>query len=321
VTGPVVVDVAGGPMGGAARYRAEVYRYLDRIGRDDVMVIGDDRQVSPAWLVRREATRGGGTRRVALNNVSFVGAGAERWTLVANPWDFMTAEEASRLAPSARATIRRRAAVVRLAARRSDVIVAPCTDMAERIGRAIPSLRGRVVVRMHPVSADSVQAAPRQPVILCPVLFSPYKRMASRVGDWLSATREHISPNVRLLVTANRSEVPQEIADDRRVELVGRLEHSELCRLWALSQAIYFPTSTESFGYPLAEARVNGQAVIALDTPQNREIAGSALCPFRPDDPESLRLATQQALSADVAPDPGPFDPDAYFNWLLGASA
>lgn len=36
----------------------------------------------------------------------------------------------------------------------------------------------------------------------------------------------------------------------------------------------------EPFGFPLAEARVNGQP---------------------------------------VAPDPAPFEPDAYFNWLLGS--
>jgi glycosyltransferase involved in cell wall biosynthesis len=318
VTAAVILDVAGGPMGGAARYRAEVYSYLDRTRREDVKVIGAERRVDPAWLLRREAIRPAGGRRVALNNVSFLAPGGERWTLVANPWDFMTDDEEAKLPRPARATIRHRASVVHLAARRSDVIIAPCTDMAERITRVVPSLRSRVVVRMHPVSADTVPALPRDHVILCPVLFSPYKRMAGRIAEWLTATDKHFDPAVRLLVTAGRAEVPADLARNPRIKLVGRLDLRDLRQLWACSRAVYFPTSVESFGYPLAEARVNGQPVIALDTPQNREIAGPALCGFAPGDPDSLRQATELALTADVQPDPAPFDPDAYFSWMLG---
>ena len=230
----------------------------------------------------------------------------------------MTNDEAAELPPSSRITIHRRAAVVHLAARRSDVLIAPCTGMAERITRVLPGLSDRVVVRMHPVSADSIPASPQERIILCPVLFSPYKRMVARIMEWLTANDEHIDPSVRLMITADDSEVPPDLAAHSRVELVGRLVLDELSRLWSRSQAIYFPTSVESFGYPLAEARVNGQPVIALDTPQNREIAGPALFGFTSGDQDSLRNATELALAADVKPDPSPFDPDAYFNWMLG---
>lgn len=319
MTAAVIVDVAGGPMGGAARYRAEIYRYLARARREDVKVIGASRRVDPAWLLRREATKPIKARRVALNNVSFVSPGGERWTLIANPWDFVTDKERSGLTSAARSRIQRRASVVHLAARRSDVIVAPCTSMAERIIRVLPSLHSRVVVRMHPVSADSVPPSPRDQVVLCPVLFSPYKRMVGRIMEWLAAVDEYVAPSVRLLVTADQTEVPANLAHNPRIELVGRLDLDTLRELWGVSRAIYFPTSVESFGYPLAEARVNGQPVIALDTPQNREIAGPALCGFCPGDPDSLRQAIELALKADIKADPRPFEPDAYFNWILGS--
>ena len=119
-------------------------------------------------------------------------------------------------------------------------------------------------------------------------------------------------------VTAHAAEVPAAVARHPRVELVGRLPYSELREMWARSRAIYFPTDLESFGYPLAEARVSGQPVIARDTALNREIAGPALCRYTFGDPESLRQAVHAALTADVAPDPGPFDPDRYFGWMLG---
>ena len=86
------------------------------------------------------------------------------------------------------------------------------------------------------------------------------------------------------------------LAAHPHVKLVGRLVLDDLAPLWSQSRAIYFPTSVESFGYPLAEARVNGQPVIALDTPQNREIAGPALFGFISGDQGSLRDATELAL-------------------------
>jgi Glycosyl transferases group 1 len=319
MTATVTVDVAGGPMGGAARYRDELYRYLTRSKRQDVQVIGGERRVNPGWLLRREIVRLARGRRVAVNNVSFVAPGSERWTLLANPLDFLTAEELSNLHPSLRTATRRRAPVVHLAARRSDVIIAPCTAMAERIAQVLPRLQSRVVVRLHPVAADSIPRVASDPVILCPVLFSPYKHMVARITEWVNAINEHIDPSIQLLVTANHREVPVSLATHSRIKLVGQLPLCELRHLWARSRAIYFPTGVESFGFPLAEARVYGQPVIARDTAQNREIAGRALCGFAVGDTDSLRHATQLALTRTVTPDPAPFDPDAYFNWMLGS--
>jgi hypothetical protein len=318
VTTAVTIDIAGGQLGGAARYGAEVYGYLRRSARDDIKVIGMRRRLSPAWLAVREATAARRSRRVALNNVGFFTPGGERWTLVANPLHFLTAAEMAGQVPALRAAMARQIPVVYRGARRSDVLVAPCTAMAERIKTALPDVADRVVVRLHPVSANPVQGRPDGGRILCPVLFAPYKNMPDRLADWLAAVDHALDPSVRMTVTADAAEVPPSLAANPRLDLVGRLDVDALCDLWAGSQAVYFPSGLESFGFPLAEARVNGQPVIAQDTPQNREIAGSALCGYTVGDPDSLLHATQTALSARLEPDPGPFDPDAYFDWMLG---
>ena len=315
----VFVDAAGGTMGGAGRFRVELYQYLARTGREDVRLIGAFRRIDTAWLIRREITNPFRGRRVALNNLSFLTPGGERWTRLGNPLDFLNDQEWSNLHPSLRAEARFRAPIVRLAARRSDVIVTPSTAMAERVGYILPSVRSRIIPRLNPVSADSIPSMPREAVILCPVIFYPYKHMISRLREWITAIDEHIDSAVQMLVTAGRSEVPDDLACHPRIKLVGQLSHAELRQLWARSRAIYFPPGLESFGFPLAEARANGQPVIARDTEQSREIAGPALCGFTVGDADSLRSATEQALARDVAPDPGPFEPDAYFNWLLGA--
>ena len=95
VTGTFTVDVAGGPMGGAARFRDELYRYLSRSPCPDVAVIGMERRVDPAWLVQREMVASRRGRRVALNNVGFIVPGGERWTLLGNALHFLTEAEAS----------------------------------------------------------------------------------------------------------------------------------------------------------------------------------------------------------------------------------
>lgn len=320
VTAAVTVDVAGAQMGGAARFAAELHRYLCRTGRKDVTVIGANRHVDPAWLLRREIVTPIRGRRVALNNVGFVAPGGDRWTLLRNALHFLTDNEASCLDPSLRAATRREAALVRLAARRADVLVVPSTAMADRVTRVMPSARRRLVVRPHPVSADAVPQLPRDAAILCPVLFAPYKQMTERLTELLAAIEDCGDPSVRVRITTGHGDVTPALAGDPRIDFVGQLDHHQLRQLWASSRAIYFPTGLESFGYPLAEARVSGQPVIARDTAQNREIAGQALCGFIAGDPDSLRRAIVLALTADLAPDPSPFDPDAYFDWILGPS-
>jgi glycosyltransferase involved in cell wall biosynthesis len=318
VTAAVTVDAAGAQMGGAARYLDELRGYLARTGREDVEIIGSLRRVGPGWLLHRELSSRARSRRVALNNVGFVTPGGQRWTLLRNALHFLTEGEEARLDPALRARVRRDAVVVHLAARRSDVIVVPSTAMAERIATVRPDLSGRVVVRPHPVSVASTPRLPGDPVILCPVLFAPYKQMAQHLTELITAVGDLADASVRVRVTAHAAEVPAAVACHPQVELVGRLPYSELREMQVRSRAVYFPTGLESFGYPLAEARVSGQPAIARDTAQNREIAGPALCGYTPADPDSLRRAVEVALTADVAPDPGPFDPDRYFGWLLG---
>jgi Glycosyl transferases group 1 len=281
-----------------------------------VGIIGAERRLDPAWLMRRELAGHCTSRRVALNNVGFVTPGGERWTLLGNALHFLTESEISNLDPSLRTVAKHQAAVVRLAARRSDVLIAPCSAMAERVAHILPTAKKRLIVRMHPVSSDIAGGSSDQ-IILCPIVFEAYKHMSARLTEWLDATEGRIDPATKMVVTANPAEIPASLARNPRLELIGRIDHGELRTLWVRSRAIYFPTGLESFGFPLAEARAIGLPVIARDTPQNREIAGPALCSFRIGDAESLLQATEIAITKKLKPDPAPFDPTVYFDWML----
>ena len=61
------------------------------------------------------------------------------------------------------------------------------------------------------------------PLILCPVLFAPYKHMADRIGEWLAAVDDMTDDSVRLIVTASPDEVPASLAASPRLHFVGRL--------------------------------------------------------------------------------------------------
>ena len=93
VTAEVIVDVAGGQISGAARFREELHGYLAGTGREDVEIIGSRRRVGAGWLLRRELISRARSRRVALNHVGFVTPGGQRWTLLRNPLHFLTEGE------------------------------------------------------------------------------------------------------------------------------------------------------------------------------------------------------------------------------------
>src|SRR5260370_23946332 len=133
------------------------------------------RRLGAAWLVGREAAATRRSRRVALNNVGFFAPGGERWTLLTNALHFLTEAEAAALDPALRAMAARQAMVVHRAARRSDVLIAPCAAMAERVAANLPEVANRLVVRMHPVSANPVPSRPDSLLILCPALFEAYQ--------------------------------------------------------------------------------------------------------------------------------------------------
>ena len=254
--------------------------------------------MNASWLLRRELAGRKTLRRVALNNISFAMPGGDRWTLIANALHFLSATEIAQLDVSLRTITSRKANVVRLAARRSDVIIAPCSTMAERITTVLPQVGSRVTVRPHPVSPNSI-----------PGETPGYRNSLSRHLLALQANepedsgiayrnQEFRDPIRQSTSHGKLRRIPSpELANNPNIELLGQLSSSAATTIWARCNAIYYPTELESFGYPLAEARASGHPVIARDTAQNREIAGPALCPFTPDDPDSLQEALGYAIS------------------------
>ncbi|HZJ04102.1 MAG TPA: glycosyltransferase [Nocardioidaceae bacterium] len=313
-----VIDIAGAQMGGAAKFLGELTTYLAANPGRPIRLIGTDRSLDPDWLLRREVAARGARRRIALNNVGFA-AGRSTITLLRNALHFASAAELDALHFRPTRTLRVQTRIVRAAAHRSDVLVVPCDAMAERVSLHAPRLAGKIVVRAHPVSSAPWAARSHadldDPTILMPVLNAPYKRLHLHIERLIAALASS-GEQATLVVTADAAEFGP-LGGHPGVHFTGPLKGEDLDRHWSRATAVYFPTQLESFGYPLAEARVNGLPVIALDTAQNRQIAGAALRAFVPEDPDSLTVAVRNALTVPAQPDPGPFSPQAYFDWLL----
>ncbi|MFN2524337.1 MAG: glycosyltransferase [Mycobacteriales bacterium] len=314
----VVVDAAGAAMGGASRLLAELDTYVARSSRADVRVVGRQHTLRASWLLRRERSAATADRRIALNNVSFVAPGGERIVLLRNALHFPRAHEEPGLPPRAARRVAVEARAVRLAALRADLLVVPSTSMAERVARWLPSTRARTVVWPHPVSPRTSSGPREEGLVLCPVLMAPYKRMDHWLALLAAAARglEVEGRRVRIEVTATAEELTAAGLGGSDLVGLGRLSVPEVERALNRAAVVYFPTTLESFGYPLAEARANGQPVLARDTAHNREVAGDALVPFDATT-EDLARALARALGTTV-PSTVASSADEYFGRLLG---
>ncbi len=324
-----VLDCAGARMGGAHRLVSELDLYL-RDHLTPIEVVGRGQALTSAWLIRREASRRRPNRAIALNNVSYQRLGRERRVLVHNALHFLTPAEASDLGRLVPRSTFVQGQVVREALRRADAVWVPSSSMAERVIRAVPKVAGRITVRHNPLSAPPVVAPPptgdkpRRAEFLCPVLPSPYKKATERLAVLLAACdRLAGSPDgipASLVITAATGDIASpEIRRHPRLRIIGHQELDVVHTLITRCTAVIFPFELESFGYPLAEARVIGVPVVALDSAHNREIAGAALVPYQRQEPEPVAAAMFAALSARRTPETGTaFSRDRYFDELFG---
>jgi glycosyltransferase involved in cell wall biosynthesis len=307
-------------MGGAARFLGELDRFLAKSGRVNVAVIGRGQPLTLDWLARREQQADRKVHRIATNNVGFLTPGGPRTVQLRNALHFATDTELASLKFRLPRTMGLQAKVVRTACRWADRIVVPCAAMAERVSTFLPSVAGHLVVRAHPVTPKSwAGSTPLAGELLLPILNAPYKRLSWHVENILEAASLGDSLK-RVHVTAEPNDFPSGVQCDPRVNFIGRLSPYALDHYWERSRAIYFPTEIESFGYPLAEARANGRRVVALDTDQNREIAGNALSGFTLGSAPSLAAALEDAMSVTVGVDCHTFDPECYFSYLFEGS-
>lgn len=315
-----VADCAGALMGGARRYLDELDRWLTRV-RPPVEILGRQRGLDGSWLIRREAKArcSGAPHALALNNVSFLCTSGRRTVLLRNALHFVDPAKLGQW-PGDRG-MARQAALVHLAMRRADRMVVPSASMANLVASRCAWASDRVEVLHHPVSDGPVTE--RVPgTIICPVLDAPYKHLGERLSeavDALDVLMRGGENGLSLSLTMSEEEAfHHSVGQPSWVRLLGRLSTAKLRGHIERASVIFYPCTVESFGYPLAEARIRRVPVVAPDTPLAREVAGDALVAYKPGRPESLQEAFREALSKTLGRlTVNPYDPDRYFAALF----
>ncbi len=309
-----VIDVAGHATGAAARFRGEAARWVADNPAEGVRLIGTGQRVEPRWLVKRESLARG-ERRIAANNVSWVTGRGGRVVLLQNSLHFLRPGETNQLLGMPPG-MGRQVPIVRAAACRATKLIVPSTEMLERVAAALPGVLSRLTVRHLPVSIRQARRSPpRAPYVLYPSIPAPHKDLVGHL-DALVHAIECAGSRLRVVVTAP-PEALGSLAGNPTVDAIGLQSHQAMDDLWAEASAVYAPTTIESFGYPVAEGRALGVPVIAVDNARNREIGGAALVGFSAGNRDSLVGAVVAVCSHSPGADPSPFDPDAYFHWLV----
>ncbi|MDN6149292.1 MAG: hypothetical protein L0I94_10765 [Yaniella sp.] len=314
----IVVDCAGAVKGGAARLLREVQAYLSETRPSNVELIGVGQRLTSKWLIQREILAASAKRRISLNNAGFLNPRGENVTLLHNILQFATAEDLEKLSFERSRRLKVQTPIIRALAKSSKTLVVPCTRMAQQVEMVTPGLKDKLVVRFHPISKPNWAGTPpkRPRDILLPIVPAPYKNLDQHLPEFLEASEGLPGGPVRLIVPSEPDSFP-ELASHPRVKFIGLQSSEELDLWWRDSGAVFFPTEFEAFGFPLAEAQVYGRSAIAQDTDQNRELAGHSLHPYDRHSHNSLRNAIETATIVVPIPDPDPFIPSSYFEWLL----
>jgi glycosyltransferase involved in cell wall biosynthesis len=182
----------------------------------------------------------------------------------------------------------------RSCARRADAVVVPTRAMADRIQRTRSNI-GPVRVVHHGFDAAGARSAPaslpahaltwaRQEIRLLHVGHpNPQKGLVTLADTLARVVGAKDGSSVCLAVTFEPDEGPDARAFSERVRrhglersvvFLGQLPRESVLGLYGRASAFLFPSTIESFGFPVVEALAFGCPIVATDMPSNRELAG-----------------------------------------------
>lgn len=137
----------------------------------------------------------------------------------------------------------------------------------------------------------------------------PHKNHRNLIKAWCLLAEENIFPSLKVTLSPDAN---PELCDwmQRQIELfrlqlenLGTLSYTEVQSLYASSQALVFPSTFESFGLPLIEARQAGLAILASELDYVRDVVDPEEA-FDPSSPISIAQAVKRFLGVATAPLP-----------------
>jgi glycosyltransferase involved in cell wall biosynthesis len=195
---------------------------------------------------------------------------------------------------------RRFAGQARLAAERSNLIIAVSQFTADQVHELLKVERNRIRVIPHGVVRMPLSSAPRERLILFVGAIQKRKNVLALVQAF-----EQVAQGWKLVLAGSlgfgAEDIVEGIARSPRrsdIELPGYVPRDKLDELYRRAAIFAFPSLDEGFGIPVIEAMASGVPVLTSDGSALREIATGAALLVDPRDAQSI-AANLKSLTDD----------------------
>jgi glycosyltransferase involved in cell wall biosynthesis len=147
----------------------------------------------------------------------------------------------------------------------------------------------------------------------------PHKNHENLLYAWVLLAEEGHKPTLALTVPTDSmlSKRISELTNQYELSIfnLGYLPASELSKLYSCSSALIYPSTTESFGLPLIEAKYHGLPILASELDYVRDVA-TPVQTFDPDSSLSIARAVKRFLGI-YEPIITPLSPEEFLNELI----
>lgn len=193
--------------------------------------------------------------------------------------------------------------LILLSAKRADHVITPSKAMRDALLLWAPDLADKCTINPYgTVPAFAADDAPSRPWreggtlrLLYVSVYYPHKNPAVMCEATRALNAEGIPTHARITMELEELDlsggrydtIVLKQARDTGLATLGHVDYRELPALYRSNDVFVFPSVSETFGHPMAEALSCGLPIVAADTPINREICGDAalyFSPFRPSD-------------------------------------
>lgn len=176
--------------------------------------------------------------------------------------------------------------------------------------------RGRVPIRIMPFTAESatyfkpevrpVQHVEKEIDFLYVASGEPHKNHRRLIEAWCLLARDGIFPALKLTLDSNNFvELCAWITEQTNQYGIrvtnAEVPHEQMSDLYSKVSALIYPSTMESFGLPLIEARQAGVAIVASELDYVRDVADPAET-FDPHSAMSIARAVKRFLGIDRSP-------------------
>lgn len=203
-----------------------------------------------------------------------------------------------------------------LSARHSDHVITPSDAMRNMLLDWAPDVAAKTSVNAygtphnlyHPESTQRMWRADGMLRLIFVSVYYPHKNPSVLCAAVEQMNEAGLPAHATITMDIDETRIGGGVLDRLVLEAaattgrisIGHRNYQDLPALYRAHDVFVFPSVSETFGHPMAEALATGLPIVAADTPINREICGDSALYFHPFAPSDL-VRCVKTLDADPA--------------------